>query len=112
MTVRYTSEGRRALTEAELEMLRKAEAMPPNYDEDCPELTPEMEEAFREARRRNPFPGNWKPKGTAYGILSQYAKPELMEREGEAFELAMKEKYRDEAIFAEAKRAKLANADQ
>ena len=51
MTVRYTSDGNRALTEAELEMLRKAEAMPPNYDEDCPELTPEMYEAFRRKER-------------------------------------------------------------
>lgn len=47
--------GKRALTEAELEELRKAERMPPNYDDDCPELTPKMEEAFREARRRNPI---------------------------------------------------------
>lgn len=68
MTVRYTSEGRRALTEAELEMLRKAEAMPPNYDEDCPELTPEMEEAFREARRRNPFSGNREPESERQGL--------------------------------------------
>lgn len=44
--------------------------------------------------------------------MSQYAKPELIEREKDAFNLAMAEKYRDEAIFAEAKRAKLANADQ
>ena len=55
MTVHYTRDGNRAMTEAELEMLRKAEAMPPNYDEDCPELTPEMEAAFREARRRKPL---------------------------------------------------------
>lgn len=93
MTVRYTSDGNRALTEAELEMLRKAESMPPNYDEDCPELTPEMEAAFREARRRKPLPANWKPKGAAYGILSQYASPELVEREKDAFDLAMAEKY-------------------
>ena len=28
--------------------------MPIIYDEDCPELTPAMEEVFREARRKNP----------------------------------------------------------
>ncbi|MBQ7681874.1 MAG: type II toxin-antitoxin system antitoxin, RelB/DinJ family [Oscillibacter sp.] len=37
------------------------------------------------------YPG----KGRAYGILSQYASPELIEREKDAFDLAMKEKYGD-----------------
>ena len=56
MTVCYkTTPEKRVLTDDELMMLRKAAQMPVVYDEDCPELTPEMEEAFREARRKNPI---------------------------------------------------------
>lgn len=55
MTVRYKTTGKRVLTEAELEALRRAENAPVTCDDDCPELTPEMEEAFREARRKNPI---------------------------------------------------------
>ena len=34
-------------------------------------------------------------KGSAYGMLAQYANPELRKRESEGFALAMKEKYGD-----------------
>ena len=34
-------------------------------------------------------------KGAAYGMLSQYASPELRERESQGFALAMREKYRE-----------------
>ena len=34
-------------------------------------------------------------RGAAYGMLAQYANPELRRRESEGFALAMKEKYRE-----------------
>ena len=40
-------------TAEQLEQLKKAAKMPITYDEDCPELTPKMEEAFiRAAQER------------------------------------------------------------
>lgn len=56
-TVHYKSSGKRTLTDAEVMMLERAAKIPIVYDEDCPELTPEMERALIEARRRNPYRG-------------------------------------------------------
>lgn len=39
------------LTAEQLAMLEEAEQYPIVYEEDCPELTPRMEEAFRRAAR-------------------------------------------------------------
>ena len=41
-----------ALSEEDLEMIAKAEAMPVTFDEDCPEVTPETAMKFR---RVNPL---------------------------------------------------------
>ena len=37
------------LTEEQLEQLEHAKKMPIVYDEDCPKMTPKMEEAFKKA---------------------------------------------------------------
>ena len=37
------------LTEQQIEMLEKADKMPITYESDCPELTPQMAEAFKHA---------------------------------------------------------------
>ena len=39
------------LTTEQLAMLEEAERYPAVYEEDCPEMTPQMTEAFREAAR-------------------------------------------------------------
>ena len=39
----------------ERRMLDEAKKLPVAYDDDCPELTDEMEEAFLQARRRKPY---------------------------------------------------------
>lgn len=44
------------LTEEEKKMLAAAKDRPIVYDEDCPELTEEMERAFIAARKANPLP--------------------------------------------------------
>ena len=49
--------GKRELTAEEIQMLEDAAKMPPNYDDDCPELTEEMLQALIEARKRKPYVG-------------------------------------------------------
>ena len=43
------------LTASEREALKKAKSMPVIYDDDSPEMTPEMEQAFIAARKKKPF---------------------------------------------------------
>ncbi len=43
------------LTDSEREALKKAKSMPVIYDDDSPEMTPEMEQAFIAARKKKPF---------------------------------------------------------
>ena len=43
------------LSPEERRMLEAAKAAPVAYDDDCPELTEEMEQAFMEARRAKPY---------------------------------------------------------
>ena len=47
--------GKRELTAEEIQMLEDAAKMPPNYDDDCPELTEEMLRGLIEARKRKPL---------------------------------------------------------
>lgn len=42
------------LTASEREALKKAKSMPVIYDDDSPEMTPEMEQAFIAARKKKP----------------------------------------------------------
>lgn len=43
------------LTDSEREALKKAKSMPVIYDDDSPEMTREMEQAFIAARKKKPF---------------------------------------------------------
>lgn len=43
-----------ALTEDEKKIIEKAKKMPAVFDEDCPELSGEMEKAFIAARKAKP----------------------------------------------------------
>ena len=45
------------LTEKEKEILAEAKKRPVIYDEDCPEMTDEMESAFVAARKAKPYRG-------------------------------------------------------
>lgn len=45
------------LTEEEKKSIRDAQNYPIAYDEDSPEMTPEMEQAFIAARKAKPFRG-------------------------------------------------------
>ena len=54
MIITYTLEKGQKLTEAQLKELEEASKHPIVFDEDCPELSEEMLEAFRcAARERN-----------------------------------------------------------
>ena len=57
MVVNYKPAANRQLTQQELEDIQKAQQLPAVYDEDCPELTPEMEQAFVQARMAKPLNG-------------------------------------------------------
>ena len=53
--VSFKLEPGRPLTEIERNALEKAKSLPIVYDEDCPELTPQMEKAFIAARKAKPY---------------------------------------------------------
>ncbi len=91
MIVTYKRDKNTPLTDEELEMLSKAEKMPVVYDEDSPEMTPEMEAAFRAARKANPLPRE---------PLTLYVAPATLEKVkslGEDY-LALAEKLLDKAV--------------
>lgn len=71
MIVTYRRGPDTPLTDEELEMLAKAEKMPIVFDEDSPEMTPEMEQAFIAARKAKPFRGE---------PLTLYVSPSTMEK--------------------------------
>jgi hypothetical protein len=51
MIISETLNSDEKLTQEEREMLEEAKKKPITYDEDCPELTPEMEKKFLEAAK-------------------------------------------------------------
>ena len=51
----YNLQGNETLSKEELEALKGARESPIVYDDDAPELTPEMEAAFIAARRAKPY---------------------------------------------------------
>lgn len=57
MTVNFTLEEGQKPTKEELEQIRAAAKRPIVFDEDCPELTEEMERAFIAARKAKPYRG-------------------------------------------------------
>ena len=60
MVVSFRSDQDLRITEDDKKMLAHARSMPIIYDEDSPELTEDMVEAFKEARRKKPFRGDCK----------------------------------------------------
>lgn len=56
--VTYELDENARLTEDEKRMLAAAKELPTVYDEDSPELTDEMEQAFIAARKANPIQGH------------------------------------------------------
>ncbi len=93
MIVTYKRDLTAPLTEEELEMLAEAEKMPIVYDEDSPEMTPEMEQAFIAARKAKPFRGE---------PLTLYVTPATMEKVkslGDDY-LALASKLLDQAVDA------------
>lgn len=56
--VTFKLDGNAALTNQEKADLAKARSLPVVYDEDSPELTEEMEQAFRAARKAKPYRGD------------------------------------------------------
>ena len=57
MMVTFESHGPSEWTAEEKDMLEEAKKRPIVYDEDCPELTEEMEKAFIAARKKKPYRG-------------------------------------------------------
>lgn len=55
--VTFELDGNTALTGEERRRLAEAKRLPVSYDEDSPEMTEEMEKAFRRARRAKPYQG-------------------------------------------------------
>lgn len=51
----YKIEDNTQVSESEMELLKRAKSLPVIYDEDSPELTEKMEEAFIAARKNKPI---------------------------------------------------------
>lgn len=69
--VTYKLSGTAELSQEEKEMLAEAGKRPVVYDEDSPEMTEEMEQAFIAARKAKPFRGE---------PLTLYVSPSTMEK--------------------------------
>lgn len=60
MIVKYSTTPGQALTEQEREEIRNAKLLEPQFDDDCPELTPEMLKSLKAAVRNKNHAANLK----------------------------------------------------
>lgn len=58
MIVKYSTTPGQALTEQEREEIRNAKLLEPQFDDDCPELTPEMLKSLKTAVRNKNHAAN------------------------------------------------------